>query len=135
MRMPTDLLNNSNQKQRKIVVIVEDNENIAELIKQAITSETDYQALAVNNGSRALEIIRSVKPNLVLLDVMLPGMNGFQIYDAIKSDLLVAAIPIIFITATRHTEEFKKRNIEQIISKPFNVDYMLARVVETLQPS
>lgn len=116
--------------EKKVIVVVEDNEEIAELIKETLNGEPDYQAVAVHDGSRALEVIHSVKAGLILLDIMLPGIDGFQLYDMLKADPSTSDIPVIFLTATLHDDEFKKRNIENHIAKPFDVIELLARVAE-----
>lgn len=114
--------------EKKAIVIVEDNEAIAELIKETLNTEPDYQAVAVHDASLALEVIRSVKANLVLLDVSLPGMNGYQLYDILQSEEITQEVPIIFVTANVDSAEFKKRKIKDYIAKPFDLDELLARV-------
>ena len=114
----------------KAIIIVEDDVEIAELIKQTLNDEPDYQAVAVHDGARALQVIRSVKSCLVLLDVMLPGMSGFQIYDHMQQDETLRRVPVIFCTAGEHTNEFKRRNIKRVIHKPFDLDELLAQVDE-----
>jgi len=120
---------------RKVIVIVEDNEDIAELIKDTLNAEPDYQAVAVNDGARALEVINSVRASLILLDVMLPGLDGLQIYDMLKSDPDTNDVPVIFVTASEYREEFRKRNIQRPVGKPFDLTELLARVAEVCRPS
>lgn len=123
-----------NPPEKKAIVIVEDNEAIAELIKDTLNAEPDYQAVAVHDASLALEVIRSVKASLVLLDISLPGMDGFQLYDLMKQDDGIGGVPIIFVTANMDGVEFKKRHINNYIAKPFELDELLARVAEVCRP-
>src|SRR5438874_2926171 len=119
----------------KAIIIVEDDVEIAELIKQTLNDEPDYQAVAVHDGSRALQLMRSLKSCVVLLDVMLPGMSGFQIYDEMQQDKALQEVPVIFCTAGEYTKEFKRRNIERVIHKPFDLDELVAQVDEVCRPA
>jgi CheY-like chemotaxis protein len=120
--------------EKKAIVIVEDNEAIAELIKDTLNAEPDYQAVAVGDAALALDVIRSVKASLVLLDVGLPGMDGYQLYDLIRNDEATRGVPVIFVTATASDAELKKRGINHHIAKPFELDYLLSRVAEVCRP-
>ena len=100
-----------NQPERKAIVVVEDNKAIAELITTALNEEPDYYAVAVHDGALALDVIRSVKASLILLDVMIPGITGMQLYDMLKADPSTADTPILFLTAAkidhvRHPPDF-----------------------------
>src|SRR5436309_115367 len=121
--------------EKKAIVVVEDNEAIAELIKDLLNAEPDYQAVAVHDGALALDVIRSVKASLILLDLGLPGLDGMQVYDMIKQDPATAAVPVIFVTADPGNHEFKKRNIDHYIAKPFELDDLLARVAAICRPN
>jgi DNA-binding response OmpR family regulator len=120
---------------KKVIMIVEDDVEVAEIIQVTLNDEPDYQAVAVHDGSRALELIRSVRASLILLDVMLPSMSGFEIYDIMQQDPTTRDIPVLFCTAARAMEEFKKRNIGDFISKPFDLDDLLARVDAICRPT
>jgi len=120
--------------EKKVIVIVEDNDAIAELIKDTLNAEPDYQAVAVSDGSLALEVIHSVKASLILLDVMLPGIDGLQLYDVLKADPETENIPVVFVTATKHETEFKSRRIETYISKPFDLTELLDHVARVCRP-
>ncbi|HKP52017.1 MAG TPA: response regulator [Chloroflexia bacterium] len=119
---------------KKAIIIVEDNEAIAELMRDALNAEPDYLATVVPDGALALEVIRSVKANLILLDVTLPGMDGLQLYDILKADEATCSIPIIFVTASRSRKEFEKRKITSYIDKPFSLDELLERVAAVCRP-
>src|SRR5437868_2220857 len=120
--------------EKKAIVIVEDNEAIADLIKETLNAEPDYQAVAVHDASLALEVIRSVRANLVLMDISLPGMDGYQLYDILQAEEITRDVPIIFVTANVESAEFKRRKIESYIAKPFELDELLARVAAVCRP-
>jgi CheY-like chemotaxis protein len=114
--------------ERKAIVVVEDNEPIAELIKETLNAEPDYQAVVVNDGAQALEVIKSVRASLILLDVGLPGLDGIQLHDMLKADPTTADIPVIFLTAYHQTRAFRERNFPNVIGKPFTLDELLDAV-------
>jgi DNA-binding response OmpR family regulator len=116
------------QTDKKAIVIVEDNEQIAELIKDTLNAEPDYQAVAVHDGALALEVIRSVKASLILLDVNLPGMDGLELFDMLQENGDTCSIPVIFVTANTDTAEFKRRNVTNYIAKPFDLNDLVSRV-------
>jgi DNA-binding response OmpR family regulator len=113
---------------KKAIVIVEDNEQIAELIKDTLNAEPGYQAVAVHDGALALEVIRSVKASLILLDVNLPGMDGLQLYDMLQEDEGTRHIPVIFVTASTDTSAFRDRKLRNYIEKPFDLNDLVSRV-------
>jgi DNA-binding response OmpR family regulator len=113
---------------KKAIVIVEDNEQIAELIKDTLNAEPAYQAVAVHDGALALEVIRSVKASLILLDVNLPGMDGLQLYDMLQEDESMCRIPVIFVTASTDSSEFRSRRFKNYIAKPFDLNDLLSKV-------
>jgi CheY-like chemotaxis protein len=127
-----DAQNRDILQDHKIIVAVEDNELVAETIKEILETEADagYTVVAVNNGEEALPVIKSIPVSLILLDVKLPGMNGFEIYDALKADPSAEHIPVIFIPATYFEDEFKARGINDPLLKPFKPDQLISRVAQ-----
>ncbi len=115
---------------KKAIIVVEDNEPIAELVKDTLNAEPDYQAVVVTDGARALDVIRSVKASLILLDLHLPGLDGLEIYDMLQADPATAEIPIIFLTANHEERRFRERGYLNVLAKPFDLDDLLARVAE-----
>lgn len=117
------------------ILIVDDEENILELIKFNLQA-LGYEVLTLNNGSDALNVIRQEKPKLVLLDLMLPGMDGYDICKEIRKDSSISYIPVIMITAKG--EELDKilgleLGADDYVSKPFSVRELLARVKAVLR--
>jgi len=91
-----------------------------------------YRVLAANNGERALQVASNTpRPDLILLDVMMPGMNGYQVLQTLQSDPLSAAIPVIFLTALsspREEERGLSLGAVDYITKPMTPAIVLARV-------
>lgn len=125
----------SAELEKKAIVVVEDNEPIADLIKETLNAEPDYQAVVVNNGAEAIEVIRSVHASLILLDVGLPGLSGIEIYDILQADPLLRKVPIIFLTAQSETRTFRDRQFEHVIAKPFTLDQLLEAVARYARPT
>ncbi len=112
----------------KTVLIVEDERAIVEILKFNLSRE-GYDTLEALDGLVGLELARTKDPDLILLDVMLPGMNGFEICSALRQGGSV--VPIIMLTA-REEEQDKIYGLESgaddYITKPFSMRELLARV-------
>ncbi len=115
----------------KKILIVDDEEKIRELIRINLEI-VGYECYEASDGNKALEAIESFKPDLVLLDVMLPGLSGFEIVD----DFVKKNIPIIFLTAKDSTiDKVKglKLGADDYITKPFNNIELIARIETVLR--
>lgn len=112
------------------ILIVDDSAALSELISEMLKAE-DYNCMSVGSGEEAIEFLKSVKPDLILLDRTLPGMNGFEVCKVIKKNKEFKKIPIIFLTATNDVndkvEGFKIGAVDYI-TKPFQKEELLARV-------
>src|SRR5205809_2508199 len=91
----------------------------------------NYRLKMANSGEKALKIVRETAPDLILLDIMMPGMSGYEVCSALKSDPATREIPVIFLTAIIDMEE-EKRGLDlgavDYITKPFSGPVVLARV-------
>jgi two-component system alkaline phosphatase synthesis response regulator PhoP len=110
------------------ILLVEDEEHLAETISFNLEME-GYDVKAVNNGSQAVRTFKGEKFNLVILDVMLPEMDGFAVCEAIR--LHDSHVPVLFLSA-KNTSEDKitglKRGADDYMTKPFNLEEFLLRV-------
>ncbi len=110
------------------VLIVEDEEAIVEILKFNLQKE-GYETLEALDGETGLSLAREADPDLILLDVMLPKMNGFEVCGALRAD--GRAVPILMLTA-REEESDKVLGLEtgadDYITKPFSMRELLARV-------
>ncbi|MTJ12671.1 diguanylate cyclase [Anabaena sp. UHCC 0187] len=113
-----------------LILVVDDVLLNLQVMAQALES-AGYEITLASSGNQALERMQLVRPDLILLDLMMPDMNGFEVCDKIKSDLSLADIPIIFITASNEQEHilqaFDKGAVDYVV-KPFNTYELLARV-------
>lgn len=112
------------------ILIVDDVLSNVLLLKVLLTGEK-YAIVTANNGKQALEQVEQEKPDLILLDVMMPDINGFEIAKILKSQSETCEIPIIFLTALNSTPDIVKgfqTGGNDFISKPFNKEELLIRV-------
>lgn len=103
------------------ILIVEDEKNIV-LSLRMLLSKLGYEVLCVDNGVEALEISRSFKPDLVLLDIILPGIDGYLVCQAMREEQETAKIPIVFISAMSREEDLKRAyqaGASDYLIKPF----------------
>ncbi|MCW5203867.1 MAG: response regulator [Candidatus Electrothrix communis] len=118
------------QSEQDAILVVDDQPaNLKVLL--SFLQEHDYRVYMVDSGQRALDILPKIQPDLVLLDVMMPGMNGFEICRRIKADKKLAALPIIFMTALDSVGDkvtgFSVGAVDYI-TKPFQQVEVLARI-------
>ncbi|HRN51239.1 MAG TPA: response regulator [Anaerolineales bacterium] len=122
-------------EQTRKVVCVEDEQEMIDLIR-LILSRRGFEVLGANGGVRGLELIRAEKPDIVLLDLMMPEMDGWQVYQQLKADPSTEHIPVVVVTA-------KAQNIDKVlglhiakvddyISKPFSLQELVDRVEAVL---
>ena len=118
----------------KTVLIVEDDRNIADLLRLYLEKE-GYTVVIAPDGMRGVEQFRTVHPSLVLLDVMLPGLDGWGVCRAIRAE---SQTPIIMLTAKSETEDKVnglKQGADDYITKPFEMKEVLARIEAVLRRS
>jgi CheY-like chemotaxis protein len=112
------------------ILVVDDDWMNREML-QAHLEYAGLRVLLAHNGPKALEIAASDPPDIVLLDVRMPGMDGYEVCAALKSSPKTQHIPVLLTTAMED-EESKSRGIEagadDFVSKPFEVDQMLAQI-------
>jgi CheY-like chemotaxis protein len=118
---------------RKAILIVEDDPDIAAFLVMAIAQETPYHPLLAETGERALEMVRHVKPALIILDYVLGTMNGIDLYDYLQSQQGLEAIPAIFLSASseRLQDETSQRQLVAL-AKPIGLDELLLSVHQAL---
>jgi putative two-component system response regulator len=112
-----------------LILAVDDEASNLQLLRQIL--QDHYRLRFAKDGQRALELAREERPNLILLDVMMPGMSGYEVCAALKADSRTAAIPVIFVTALNDTEDelegFEAGAVDYI-TKPVSPPIVRARV-------
>jgi two-component system, OmpR family, alkaline phosphatase synthesis response regulator PhoP len=119
------------------ILAVDDEPNIVRLIEVNLTRH-GYTVDTANNGVQALEKIRANRPDLIVSDVMMPEMDGFELLSTIKRDPALENLPIIMLTAKtqdKNVMEGYTRGADMYLTKPFNPAELLAFVKRILQSS
>jgi two-component system, OmpR family, alkaline phosphatase synthesis response regulator PhoP len=112
------------------ILIVDDDEN-ARAIVQMLLEDQGYDILIAADGKTAIQLVKEGKPDLVLLDVMMPGMNGYQVCEQIKKDPMTRHIPVIMITAKDMGEDVEmaiSKEVDWYIAKPYDNKYLLSKI-------
>ena len=123
--------------QNKNILVVEDDPDIKELISFNLSNQ-GHQVFEANNGELGIEKARKKLPDLILLDLMLPGIHGLDVCRIIKADQETKDIPIIMVTAMGQEEDIVKgleTGADDYITKPFSIKVLLARVSAVLRRS
>ena len=122
-----------NPAEFKLLVVDDVQTNV--LLLKALLGKEGYGILVANNGQEALEVIRNENPDLILLDVMMPGMDGFEVAERLKSEEFRCEIPIIFLTALDDIQSIVngfKLGVGDFISKPFRKEELMVRIKHQL---
>jgi two-component system alkaline phosphatase synthesis response regulator PhoP len=121
--------------EKKVVLVVEDEKDIAELVQFNLTQE-GFAVSVAEDGEKALEAVRTQRPALIILDLMLPGIPGLDVCRRLRADERTAALPIIILTA-RAGEADRVLGLEMgaddYITKPFSPRELVARVRAVLR--
>jgi two-component system response regulator VicR len=122
-------------KQTKRLAYIEDEAEMIDLVR-LILGHHGYTVIGATGGREGLELVRKELPDLVLLDLMMPDMDGWDVYHQIKSDELTRDIPVIVITAKAQNIDkilgLRIAKVEDYISKPFTPQELMERVEQVL---
>lgn len=116
------------------VLVVDDSADMIEFLRDSLSK--DYHVLTAPNGEAALRHLKTIRPAIILTDLMMPGMGGVELCRRIKSDRSLAAIPVIIITA-KHDMSAKMEGLtlgaDDYVTKPFNIDLLLIRMKKLIE--
>jgi len=126
---------NTGQDRTPIVLVVDDNQQNLELL-QVYLEDVDCQSIPACDGPEALDIIAKEPPDLILLDVMMPKMSGFEVCRRIKNDPKTSDIPVIMVTALNEFGDIERAidsGTDDFLSKPVNKLELLTRIKTMLK--
>lgn len=118
------------------LLFCEDSESIRKLISNAM-SQTPHEVLIAEDGRTGLAVVRSERPDMLITDLLMPGLNGVELHDAIRSDPEVRDLPIVFLTASTHGDLMKvaRDRPVPILMKPFSPADLRRQINELLERS
>lgn len=121
----------------KNVLVIEDDEIVARTIERSLRGE-EFKITVANSGIEGLKIARKILPDIVILDVVMPGMDGYTVCREMRADPTLQDVPILFLTAKIKDEDkiagFNAGG-DDYLSKPFNIDELILRVRAILRRS
>lgn len=114
------------------VLIAEDDPDIARLLCEGIGERLSIATHVVPNGALVPDALAERRPDLLVLDVMLPGLSGLDVFDLVRNDPAYAGVPVLFLTASpdRAREAFSSSGVHRVMGKPFDVDELVGVVDE-----
>ncbi|MCT2558428.1 response regulator [Tsuneonella sp. YG55] len=113
------------------ILYVDDEPDIREIAELSLSLDPHFEVRTAESGPQAIELANDWRPSLILLDVMMPGMDGPEVLDRLRSDPLTAAIPVVFVTARAQRSEiqnFRTLDAIGVIAKPFDPITLAAQV-------
>jgi DNA-binding response OmpR family regulator len=123
------------EKNTKLILCIEDEQEMIDLIR-LILSRRGFEIRGANGGKEGLEIIRRDHPDLVLLDLMMPKMDGWEVYQQMKADEATRNIPVIVVTAKAQSIDkvlgLHIAKVDDYIAKPFSPQELLTSVDNVL---
>lgn len=123
-------------KQQKTILFLEDEEELRTAAGTMLRDQ-GYRVLTVDSGEAAMEMVRSKAPDLILADIKLPGIDGFDFYREVRKVPGCEQTPFVFLTAFNNlaaAQSAKKAGASEYITKPFEYEYLVARIRELLPP-
>jgi len=121
---------------RKKILVVDDEQDILTLLVSILKSE-NYEVITASNGEEALTAIKTKHPDAVILDIMMPKLDGMQVLQKIREDPEISSLPVIMLTAKAGDEDILKGykyGANYYIPKPFEISDILAGVRMVLKP-
>lgn len=124
------------EQKRHIVVYVEDEPDMIKLVRLILEHE-GIELVGVVDAQQGVPVVRAVKPDLILLDLMMPDMDGWEVFEALQSDVELRQIPVIVLTvraaAIDKSMGLYVYNVEDYITKPFEMRELVRRVHRALE--
>ena len=120
----------------KVIVIIDDDENVSMSFKRILEFSGGYRVSIASDGKAGLKLVRKILPDLVLLDIIMPGIDGFEVLKRLKKDTRTMSIPVVMVSSETG-EESKIRGArlytDLYITKPIAPADLLARVAPVLK--
>ena len=118
------------------VLVVDDDDGVREIIQLSLETVAGWQVLMASSGQEGIAIAMAEKPDLILLDVMMPDQDGIEVYKQLQAEASTQTIPTILLTAKAQTserKEFMEIGIVGIITKPFQARALVEQIIQLLK--
>ncbi|MFH1709853.1 MAG: response regulator [bacterium] len=115
------------------VLVIDDETNYPTAFKLLLESKGGYAVSLASNGLKGLEMARTEKPDMIFLDVMMPGLDGIAVLKSLKSDTELKDIPVVMLSAVeteKAKEETRDLNVEAYLNKPLEMQVLLDKIDE-----
>ncbi len=119
----------------KKILVADDEKHIVQIVQFNLEKKGNYEVIVASDGEMALNLIKENKPDLIISDIMMPKMTGFELFEALKADESLKDIPFIILTAKgqdSYFEEGQEKGILHILTKPFSPRALLGTTKEIL---
>jgi CheY-like chemotaxis protein len=117
------------------ILVVDDEEHLRELVQACLEDLGGWETLVAGSGEECLQILQTERPNAILLDLSMPGMDGFAVYEILQSDPITRSIPLILLTAKvlpSDRAKFAQMAVAGVITKPIQPITLTEEVAEIL---
>jgi CheY-like chemotaxis protein len=106
------------------VVLVDDDPDLRKLVKLTLEFTAGWEVEVAADGAEGIEAVRAHRPDVAVVDLMMPGMDGYEVCERLKGDPETAAIPVVFLTARKELDEarVKELGVAGVVIKPFEPD-------------
>jgi CheY-like chemotaxis protein len=108
------------------VVLIDDDPDLRKLVKMTLEFTAGWEVTAAADGAEGIEAVRSTKPDVAVVDLMMPGMDGYEVCRRLKEDPETASVPVIFLTARKELDAVKVKELcaAGVVVKPFEPDQL-----------
>ncbi len=114
------------------ILVVDDDLTVTQLLEALLTME-GHQSATLNDSTKAMELVKTFHPDVILLDLMMPELNGYELCELLRQDPQDANIPVVVVSALddqASRERALQAGARDYITKPFDVDFLLQKIKE-----
>ncbi len=128
----------NNMAEKKKVLLIDDEKDLCFFLKANLENTGEFDVIVSNRGDKGIKLAQREKPDLILLDILMPGMSGDEVAEILLENPATAKIPIIFLTAMVTKEEIgdvalKKRGGRNFIAKPITTEELVGAIKKVLE--
>jgi len=120
----------------KVIVLIDDEEDFCRVIKEHLEGISDFEVFTATNGKAGIDLVKKIKPDLIALDILMPGMDGFQVLERLKKDNATMDIPVIILSG-KDDDKSKitaaKLYAEMYLTKPVDAKELKEKIDEVFK--